>query len=343
MKQILFFLIVSCSFSLLGQLPSNDPHWVLIWEDNFNSLDTSKWFIQDNFDHYGDKHVYIKNNVYVDSGMLVCELKNEAYSCPEWAIEPNWHCVTQASTQQPYNYTSGWIESKQAYNTQYGYIEAKIKFPFNQGLLPAFWTFRGEGVSNPINAGEIDIAEMLGSLDSNVITTNIHRDYESNENFYEEIIPWDGYNWEDWHTYSIQWSPDRLIWRIDEIPIRTLYHHNIVDPGRIVLNLAISRKDSLLGTLAPPYKMQVEHVKVYQLKSDCNNDLNLCNTIFGLFEIFYDKKVKRKIIVGDNVCSNIIYSGQDIYLRASDEIIINGNFEVQTGGQLYLYVDECPD
>jgi beta-glucanase (GH16 family) len=324
-----------CSNYLNGQVPFLNPHLQLVWEDNFNSLDTSKWFIQDNFDHYGEKQVYIKDNVYVDSGILICELKNETYSCPQWAIEPNWYCVNQFNKEKPYNYTSGWIESKQAYNTQYGYIEAKIKFPFNPGLLPAFWTFVGEGVSNPTNAGEIDIAEMLGPLGSNMITTNIHRDYEGNESFYEEIIPWDSYNWEDWHTYAIEWSPNKLIWYVDKEPVRILLNHEIFDPTRLVFNIAVTPDDFFNPTF--PYKMYVDYVKVYELKEDCLKNHVVCNLPLHI----YDNKIKQSITIGNDICLNTVHSGQKYFFKATEEIIINNNLEVQLGGVLTLDILPC--
>jgi len=41
-KTILLIPLLSC-FLIFGQTPSNDPHWRLVWEDNFNSFDASKW------------------------------------------------------------------------------------------------------------------------------------------------------------------------------------------------------------------------------------------------------------------------------------------------------------
>lgn len=335
MKTIL--LIISLFFSLLffSQTPSNDSHWQLVWEDNFNTLNTDIWYVQDNFDHYGgERQVFIDNNVYVENGSLICEIKNETYSCPSWAVEPNWHCVRQYNTGQPYSYTSGWVETKQAYNTQYGYIEARIKFPYGVGLWPAFWTFVGEGVLNSSNVAEIDIAEMLGELGSEVMTTNIHKHYP--DDYFLSIKPLNGYYWGDWHKYGVEWSPSKIIWYLDDNPIRIFPNNGIVDPVRLILGVGL-RPNVNLGSMVFPYKMYTDYVKVYNLKQDCNINLNLCDYWFPN----YDNRVKQSITIGNGNCNNTVYPNQNIILRASDGITINGSFEVQSGGQIYMDVNPC--
>lgn len=335
MKFILYVFIFLNSLLLLGQTPSNDPHWELVWEDNFNSLNTNIWYIQDNFDHYGgERQVFIDDNVYVQNGSLVCEINQETYSCPSWAVEPNWHCVRQYNTGQPYSYTSGWAESKQAFNTKFGYIEARIIFPYATGLWPAFWTFVGDGVPNGTNAAEIDIAEMLGELGPNVITTNIHKNYP--DDYFLKINPLNGYNWGDWHTYGIEWSPSKITWYLDGAPIRTFPNHGIIDPVRLILGIGLRPNVSLKG-MQFPFKMYTDYVKVYDLKKDCGTDLSVCNYWFPN----YDNHVKKTILIGIGGCTNIVFSGQNIFMRAAEGITINGNFEVQLGGELYLDVNPC--
>ncbi len=42
---ICFHVVTSFSQTVL-----NDPHWNLLWEDNFNYLDFSTWMVRNNFD-----------------------------------------------------------------------------------------------------------------------------------------------------------------------------------------------------------------------------------------------------------------------------------------------------
>jgi len=337
MKKVILLIILLSYLWTFGQTPANDPHWQLVWEDNFNALNTNIWLVQDNFDHYGEKQVFINENVYTENGSLVCEIKNESYSCPSWAIEPNWHCVRQYNTGQPYSYTSGWIESKAAYNTQYGYIEARINFPYQYALWPAFWTLIGDGVTNGTNAAEIDIAEMLGETGPNIITTNIHKVFPDNNIYREDISPLN-YSWGygNWHKYAIEWSPSKIIWYVDDSPIRVFQNHGIIDPVKIILGIGL-RPDNQLNTTSFPQKMYVDYVRVYNLKNDCKITLNLCNYNFGT----HDNKVKQNIIIGNGSCTNALNIGENVYLRASEGVLINGDFTVPVGAEIYIDVNSC--
>lgn len=327
-------LLAFSQSTVSGQTPANDSHWQLVWEDNFNTLNTSIWNIMDHFDQWGEKQVFLDDNTYIENGNLVCELKSEVYSCPSWAINPNYHCVNQYNTSQPYNYTAGRVESKTAYNTQYGYIEARIKFPYHYYLYPTFWTFKGDGV-NASNAAEIDIAEMLGEKGSDVIHTNVHQYYPDGGIYAKDIKPY-AYQWTDWHTYGVEWSPTRITWYLDGAPIRTLNDHGIIDPVKLILSIGIRPNINPRG-MNFPYKMYTDYVKVYSLKKDCSNDLNVCNYWFPS----YDKKIKKSITIGNGSCTNTVLTGQNIIMRASEGILINGDFTVQTGAELYLDASPC--
>lgn len=333
MNYIISMIIFLNSLLLFGQTPSNDPHWQLVWEDNFNSFDANKWLKVDWAQH-GEPQLYLANNVYTSGGNLIIKVDDNQTYCP-----PNpptvwgacWPCDNQW-----YNYSSGWVETKQAYNTQYGYIESRIKMPYGFGFWPAFWTFVGSGLPNSTNAAEIDIFENLGHNPANIITTNIHKNYPDGNIYYEEHMP-TNYSWANtWHTYAVEWSPNKIIWYLDGSPIRIFPNHGIIDPVRIILNLAIARYLPNSSTPFPSY-MYVDYVKVYELDNDCNTNLNVCNYNFSS----HDNKVKKNIIIGTGSCSNSLSSGDNIYLRASEGITINGDFTVPIGAELYIDVNSC--
>lgn len=334
MKHTISLIVLLNSMLLFGQTPHNDPHWQLVWEDNFDSLDLDIWEVKDNFDHYGGLQVFRTNNVYTESGSLVIEFKNELYSCPAWAIDPNWFCVRQYNYGLPYSFTSGQVHSKAPYNTQYGYIEARIKFPHGYALWPAFWTYKGDGLASTTNHAEIDIAEMVGMLGPEIIHTNLHKHYPDDHAM--NIKPHMGYHWEDWHTYGIEWSPSKLIWYLDGVPIRFFPNHGVVDPVRIIMGVGLF-PDLDISSMTFPYKMRTDFVRVYELKKDCSTTLNLCNYSFPT----YDNLVKKEIIIGDGTCTNTIYPWENILMRASEGITINGDFTVQPGGQLYFDASTC--
>ncbi len=228
-------IVLLNSLLLFGQTPANDPHWELVWQDNFSSFDANKWLKVDWAQH-GEPQLYLESNVSTSGGNLVIKVNNNYTYCPSnpptvWGA--CWPCDNQW-----YNYTSGWVETKKAYNTQYGYIESRIKMPYGYGFWPAFWTFVGSGLPSNTNAAEIDIFENLGHKPSNVITTNIHKTYPDGDVYYEEETPLNYSYANTWHTHAVEWSPSKIIWYLDGIPIRTFPNHRIVDPVRIILNLA---------------------------------------------------------------------------------------------------------
>ncbi|MBL0912357.1 MAG: glycoside hydrolase family 16 protein [Bacteroidia bacterium] len=339
-KTLIFFLQVLPVLLLRAQTPAVDPHWQLVWEDNFNTLNTSIWLVQNHFDHYGgEPQVYTSrpDNVFVSGGNLVLRARRETYSCPPGSVN-EWGCARQYNTGQPYSFTSGYVETKQAYNTQYGYMEAHIQMPHAVGYWPAFWTFVGPGLPSNVNAAEIDIFEMLGHLPASVSTTNIHRGYGPGEpDYYQELVP-TGFNYTSWHTYSVEWSPSKIIWYIDGVPSRLLPDHGIVDPVRLILNFALEPWTPPTASTPFPADMLIDYVRVYKLRNDCNTSIiNACGYNFAT----HDNRVKKEIILGNGSCVNSLNATDKVHMRATDGILINGDFTVPVGAELYLDVNPC--
>lgn len=275
-KRFLFLFFSLLYLNLSAQEGVNSTKWGLVWEDNFNFFDSLIWHVTDNFDHYGEITLYSKDNVYVQNGMLVIEVKEQTYSCPQWAIDPNWFCVRQFRTGEPYKYTSGFVESKKAYDLKFGLIEARIKFPFQEALNATFWTFSGSSIDKPTNAAEIDIVELVGPLGSKTLTTNIHKGYcdESNPSYKDgcpEIVDYfkihkpRKYEWTEWHTYGVEWSIDKMSFYVDGKRIRTIKNHGIIDPVKILFNISLSAEKEKDASLFPQ-KMLVDYVRTYQQK-----------------------------------------------------------------------------
>lgn len=203
---------------------------------------------------------------------------------------------------------------------------------------------------------------MLGSdpLAPHKVGTNIHKDYCQNcpppvycgcDHLYQQMCPWENpsilcygqdlipvnFNYTGWHTYGIEWSPSKMIWYINGSPVRIFPNPGIVDPVRIILNLAIEPWALPNQTTPFPSEMLVDYVRVYELDNDCNTNMNVCNYNFSM----HDNKVKKNITIGNGTCSNVIGSGQNVYLRASEGVLINGDFTISLGSDLYIDVNTC--
>ena len=329
---LILFLFCFClnGFMLFGQTPADDANWQLKWEDNFNDTTLSKWYVANLSDHQGEPQLYINDNTSVINGNLVIEINNK---------DTVFNNVTK-------HYTSGSIQSRKKYHTKFGYIEGRFQIPYKSGFWPAFWTWRGY-TQNYSNEAEIDIFEMLGGkYPSNTITTNIHTCYLSgicDENHYEVLaIP--SFDYEDWHTYAVEWDPFKISWYLDNNLIRTIANENldysgnsIIDSVQILINVAITRVDN--GAYLPPTSpffqeyMLVDYVKVYQLMCDDTTvviDIPNYNT--------FNYGIKQSISLSS--VSSLV-SGQNITLRASDFIELKNGFEVPLGAELYLDINTC--
>lgn len=150
----------------------------------------------------------------------------------------------------------------------------------------------------------------------------------------QDVIPYN-FNYTSWHTYAIEWSPSKIIWYIDGFPVRIFPNPGVVDPVRIILNLAIGAPPD--QTTPFPSEMLVNYVRVYELANDCNTNMNVCNYNFST----HDNRVKKNITIGNGTCTNTIGSGQNIYLRASEGVLINGDFTMSLGSELYIDVNTC--
>ena len=332
-KIIILSLFCFLPILVFTQIPTNDTHWQLKWEEQFNTLDTAKWYKCDYTDgsasvQYKYPQLYRKDHVGVSNGNLVIKLNNVEDTSPLNGLK--------------FKYRSGKIETTAAYNTQFGYIEARIKLPFKRvngkswGFFPAFWTFVGNGVSGT-NVAEIDIFEMFGGeyKEPNTLNTCIHRWYNNNNGDQSRSHTFSDFNYTSFHTYAIEWNKDRLVWYLDGNAIRTTTNHLIIDPVRIILNLAIQKESAYLPPTSPYFEeyMYVDYVKVYNLKCDKN-------TVVTQIPNFntYNYAVKKSISLSN---TTTIPAGSNITLRATDFIELKAGFEVPTGRTLYLYVTPC--
>ncbi|MFA9558160.1 family 16 glycosylhydrolase [Evansella sp. AB-rgal1] len=219
--------------------------WNLIWQDEFerNELDENKW----NTEYWAaeknnELQFYTPNNVRVSEG--------------------NLHLVSRREDYKGRHYTSGAIHTKDKFSFRYGKAEMKAKLPSGQGIFPAFWMMPN---IDQTWLPEIDIMEMLGHKpdeiwmvlhwldEKNKLTSvsTMHKGVDYSQNF---------------HTYSVEWSPTEVVWYIDDIErFRTSAFVPNVDMY-LYVNTAIGgdwpgRPDN---TTIFPQLFEVEYVRVYE-------------------------------------------------------------------------------
>lgn len=310
---LLFLLLIYLDVN--GQHYIQDLNWQTVFQDNFSTFNTSRWYIANNYDHGGEPEEYTNRstNVYLNSTGLVLQANQENYN--------------------NHNYTSGWINSQTNYS--YGYFEITCQMPGSAGSWPAFWLWMGNGNCGTQTAwyNEIDVFEMYGP-NITTITDNIH-----------VICGYDFYhtqkcsNWSNaYHVYAAEWSPSFIKWYVDGLMIRnTANTMGITNSMQLVANLALNQS-SLSNNSTFPMDYNIKSINVYNLKMDCNTNTTINNNS-DLNNFTYG--VKSSITVNPTSSSSPISlnSGTSMTLRAVNGITINGDFNVPANTELIVIND----
>ncbi|WP_409295893.1 family 16 glycosylhydrolase [Peribacillus sp. SCS-26] len=172
------------------------PHgWKMIWNDEFNgdALDLDKWIPEDwKADKNKELQYYLPHNVSVQDGALNIVSRRESYKGRA--------------------YTSGAVHTKGTFSFQYGRVEMRAKLPGGQGIFPAFWMMPDK---RDAWLPEIDIVEMLGQKPHEIWMV-FHREERDGKITRAASYKENDFT-KDFHTYSLEWTPEELVWAIDGI------------------------------------------------------------------------------------------------------------------------------
>ena len=116
------------------------------------------------------------------------------------------------------NFKSGSLSTYEKFT--YGKFVTRAKGPNRKGTVQSFFTYwDGPGFySNGSN--ELDI-EIVPSVENSPFSTNvIYGDGHSKKETQSYANHFDPR--EDWHTYSMEWTPDYISWSIDDKEVRHL-------------------------------------------------------------------------------------------------------------------------
>ncbi|MEM8524897.1 MAG: family 16 glycosylhydrolase [Bacteroidota bacterium] len=191
--------------------------WILIWKDEFEVFDTSKWTKVNALGGVNnEQQLHYPQNVYIDKGMLVIEARKQ----DEFGT----------------HYASGKITSRNKFSLKYGKVELRLKTAATSGTQTVFWLLHDacDGVNPCIGnwPPEIDVVEVLGK-EANKIYQVIH--YSTSPKG----------RWPDWdfsstatelstssspsstfHTYTLEWDTNSVRWYIDQQLTKTWIANN---------------------------------------------------------------------------------------------------------------------
>lgn len=276
--------------------------WTLVLEDEFSKakIDTAIWSYAD--DCWGggndERQCYTRSrkNAAVVDGKLVITARKERTEGP--AVPRDQRALSGAADKTAIRaFSSARLSTKGKASWRYGKIEVRARLPQGQGTWPAIWMLPERDTYGKWAAsGEIDILEAVnlgvpcakcpGGRESTILgTLHFGGAWPANKHKGEEVVyppVLDG----GFHVFAIEWSADRMVWRVDGQPYATRLAHEwsttgsprpgapFDQPFYLILNFAIGGRlaeERGLGgvdTEGYPRRFEVDWVRVWQCAAD---------------------------------------------------------------------------
>lgn len=301
-----------------------------------------------------EHQVYRPQNCVFDpansSIKLISEYAGHQLQCGEYAIPPDYECDYDHGSLF---YYSGNIENRQYF--QYGYFEIKCKLPFHKGSYPAFWLWRADSTQVEQYYEEIDIMEYdyginIANGASTIYSLGCLNDVNGTNaiaRFGNHITLPSNNDITHLHRYGCEWLPDRITWYLDGEAISEFINQDYIPFHPMVLkaNYSISNSALYSPNLANQYPvwtesdvMTIDYIMVSKLKWDCSTD----EVITSQSDLNnFDYKVKKSITVTSSIEDVIVYPINIVNMRVSDSFVINGPFEVRSGGVFSVLAHDC--
>ncbi len=230
--------------------------WQLTFVDDFatGKLDPKKWIsryfygealLKDSYSLSNDKHFMTDgNNLDFGTTTLRIHTKKETIKGKSW--HPQYGFITRE-----FGYTSGIVNTGKSFRQKYGTFEAKIKLGESKKIQNAFWM-----VSNTI-IPHIDIANANRKVKFGNIWGNA-KDLKSAGRFSKSVSRKRFTS--DFYIYSLEWTPEKLTWRINGEEIASATLGVPQEPMYIVLSAGLHEN---LNTGLPSL-MEIDWVRCYQ-------------------------------------------------------------------------------
>ena len=255
---------------------------------------------------------------------------------------------------------------------RYGYFEIRCKLPIHRGAFSSFWLWHSDSTSLEEHYEEIDIFEFSWEFEDEKMTQWTHNPhphgagnpycFSSGLYFNKQNVsykPMDSTSQarvylmindslSHWHTFSCEWMPDHIHWYCDGILVDEYYNTDSIPRHPLILktNYGINRyalkdyKHYGQPEWCSQDTMFIDYIKVYQLARDCGTD----ETITQQSELdYFDFAVKKSISITSTIEPVSIGSNEKETFRTTDSFEITGPFQVDSGGEMTVIMQHCPE
>ena len=209
-----------------------------------------------------------EEQIYVDpsyAGMGTTPLGLTPFTVRDGVLSITVNRVPEAMRPLLFNraYYSGVLTTRASFVQRFGFFEMRARVPAGKGLWPAFWLLGADKTWPP----EIDVLEVVGGQPTLMVTTTHSADGAGGD------VP-SGCRTTlatattTFHDFGALWTPERIVYYIDRVPVAQLATPAGVDkPMYMLLNLAIGGR--MAGppdaTTPLPGSFDIDWVAAYSL------------------------------------------------------------------------------
>lgn len=203
-----------------SEIISNHTAAEHIFFDDFKlgELDRTKWNVVITEKVYNNEQ-----QAYIDSSETIYIVASDQVpgaSNGVLIIHPRYlpgYVIADGTT---FDFISGRIDTRDKFDFRYGSVAARIMLPAGSGLWPAFWML---GYGNWPSSGEIDIMEYVG--ESDWVSAALHGPgYYGEAGLVNKVYFPAKEDATAWHVYSVDWFPDKVIFKVDGVTIYRVTH-----------------------------------------------------------------------------------------------------------------------
>jgi len=231
--------------------------WELTFEDDFTegALDSKKWMtnyywgeilLRDTYALPGDKHFYTRGkNIEIADSVLKIITRKETTTGKVWN-------PVQGFLTRDFDYTSGLISTGKSFRQKYGKVRAKIRMS-HAPVRQAMWMVAEKILPH------VDVAKVEnGKLFYGNFWGNIAEKKGVNKKIGRKAA--EKYT-SDYFIYSIEWTPEKMVWKINDKAVLTQTRGVPHEPMYLVFSAGVTNG---VAEHQLPAKMEIDWVKIYQ-------------------------------------------------------------------------------